>query len=144
MSEIQSWLDEGGASRPADASADAGDLGNSSTENPSDLVSDVPADPDTPPQPLAVVLKSITISPSNPAPISISNGDTPGFIATGTYSDGHTENLTLSVTWEPKPPGIVGITTSGIAVGLDPGKAKITATEPATKKSDSVQVTVVP
>ena len=44
----------------------------------------------------AAVLSSIAVTPPNP---SISDGTTQQFTATGTYTDGSTQNLTNSVTW---------------------------------------------
>src|SRR5439155_25471968 len=47
------------------------------------------------------VLQSITVSPSAP---SIAKGQTQQFVATGTYSDGSTQNLTTMVNWSSSQP----------------------------------------
>jgi hypothetical protein len=50
------------------------------------------------------------------------------FKARGAYTDGHTRDLTSSVSWSSSPQGIVDINASGLATGLKVGAATIHAT----------------
>ncbi|AUH71510.1 Ig-like domain-containing protein [Legionella sainthelensi] len=74
------------------------------------------------------VLTSITV---NPTTAVIADGTTQQFSATGVYSDLSTQPLTSSdgLTWSTSDPSIAAIsTTTGLATGIDPGTATITAT----------------
>jgi 6-phosphogluconolactonase (cycloisomerase 2 family) len=70
------------------------------------------------------VLVSITITPANP---SIKVGTTLQFVATGTYSDNSTQNLSGSVAWTSSKPGIATITASGLATAVAKGTTSIKA-----------------
>lgn len=70
-------------------------------------------------------LVSIAVTPVNP---SITKGATQQFIATGTYSDASTQNLTNSVTWSSSNPAVATIAAGGIASGVGTGTSNITAT----------------
>jgi 6-phosphogluconolactonase (cycloisomerase 2 family) len=74
-------------------------------------------------------LLSIAVTPANP---SIPAGLTVPFTATGTYSDGSTQNLTTSATWTSTNLGVATISnagpTSGTATGVTAGSSSITAT----------------
>jgi len=74
---------------------------------------------------LAPVLSSITVTPAN---ARVSAGNKLQYIATGTYSDGSTQNLTGSVTWLSSNTKVATITTAGVATGLTAGSATIQAT----------------
>ena len=74
-------------------------------------------------------LVSIAVTPSAP---SIAPGTTQQFIATGTYADHSTSVITSSVTWASSNLTVATISnaqgTQGLASGLTPGTALITAT----------------
>jgi hypothetical protein len=75
----------------------------------------------------AAVLQSIAVTPANP---SIAKGLTQQFTATGTYSDGSTQNITTSVTWASGTTSVATIGAStGLATGVSAGTTQITATQ---------------
>jgi len=73
-------------------------------------------------------LVSIGVTPANP---SIANGLTSQFIATGTYTDNSTQNLTTAVTWSSSNSGVASISNTtgskGLASALSQGTVTITA-----------------
>ena len=73
-------------------------------------------------------LTSIKISPQI---ASIPQQTELAFVATGTFADGNTQNLTTSVLWTSSPASVATISnlpaTIGEATGLEPGTATITA-----------------
>ena len=69
-------------------------------------------------------LQSIAVTPANP---SIAKGATQQFTATGTYSDGSTQNLTSQVAWTSSNTTTATITAAGLASGLAVGTSNITA-----------------
>ncbi len=78
----------------------------------------------------AATLSSIAVTPIDP---SIANGFTRQFVATGTYSDGTSENITSLVTWSSGNIGVAtmnpnGNANSGLATGISVGTSSITAT----------------
>ena len=75
-------------------------------------------------------LTAIAITPSTGAlPLGISKG----FVATGTFADGHSADITDAVTWASSAPAVADIGTStGLANGLTLGTTTITATSGAT------------
>ena len=78
----------------------------------------------TPPPP--PTLNSISVSPSSP---SINVGSTLQFSATGTYSDGSTQNLTAAATWVSTNTSVATVGAgSGLATGMGAGSSSITAT----------------
>ena len=64
-----------------------------------------------------VTLLSIAVTPANP---SIAPGTTETFIATGTYSNNTTQNITASVTWSSSVASVATI-TNGKATCDRPG-----------------------
>src|SRR5581483_2598954 len=62
--------------------------------------------------------------------------------ATGTYSNGSTQDLTAFVTWTSSAPSIASINGIGVASGLSTGLASINATYGLT--SASVNLSVAP
>src|SRR5205823_8928902 len=89
----------------------------------------------------AAALVSIAVTPASP---SIAKGLTQAFLATGTYTDSSTLDITTSVNWTSSNTGIatIGLNTgvaTGVAVG---GPVIITATDPSTSKSGTAQLTV--
>src|SRR5208283_3424992 len=74
----------------------------------------------------AAALQSISVTPANP---SITVGETQQFVATGTYSDTSTQNITTSVTWASATTSVATIGAStGLAAGATVGTSQITAT----------------
>ena len=73
-------------------------------------------------------LTSIQVSPQT---ASIPQQTELAFVATGTFADGNTQNLTTSVLWTSSPASVATISnlpaTMGEATGLEPGTATITA-----------------
>ncbi|MGA3322933.1 MAG: kelch repeat-containing protein, partial [Terriglobia bacterium] len=72
-----------------------------------------------------VALVSIAVTPVNP---SITLGNMQQFTATGTYSDGSTQNLTSVASWSSSAPGVATITSGGLATGVALGTSTISAT----------------
>ncbi len=91
----------------------------------------------TPPPP--PTLNSISISPSSP---TINVGSTLQFSATGTYSDGSTQNLTAAAAWVSTNTSVATIGSgSGLATGMNAGGSSITATVGSTS-SPAANLTV--
>ncbi len=84
------------------------------------------------------VLQSITVTPSVP---SISKGQTQQFVATGTYSDGSTQNLTSVVNWSSSQPGVATISSAGLATGMGAGATIIAASSGTVSGSTTLTVT---
>jgi uncharacterized protein YjdB len=84
------------------------------------------------------VLQTITVTPSAP---SIAKGQTQQFMATGTYSDGSTQNLTTSVTWSSSSQGVATISSAGLAMGTGVGTTNVGASLGAVSGSTTLTVT---
>ncbi|HYA88445.1 MAG TPA: Ig-like domain-containing protein [Nitrospirota bacterium] len=88
-------------------------------------------------------LVSLAVTPSSP---SIALGTTQQFIATGTYSDGSTQNLTTAVTWGSSSASVAAISnaagSNGLVTPVVVGSTTITAT--LGSKSGSTTLTVTP
>src|SRR5205823_2292337 len=74
----------------------------------------------------AATLQSITVSAAN---ASLANGTTTQFTATGTFTDGSTQNLTNSVTWTSSNAPVATVSVSGLLTAVSIGSANITATQ---------------
>ena len=77
----------------------------------------------------APTLSSIAVTPANP---SIGTGTTQQFTATGTYSDGSTQNITSQATWTSSSPAATidnqpSSPSRGLATGVSAGTTTITA-----------------
>ena len=70
------------------------------------------------------VLLSIKVTPANP---HIGVGASEQFIATGSFSDNSTENLTSEVTWASATPSVASISITGLARALATGDSSIIA-----------------
>ena len=70
------------------------------------------------------LLVSIAVTPASPAVIK---GKSQKFIATGTYTDGGTKDLTNTVTWSSGNKKVATVTASGVASAVDVGTASIVA-----------------
>jgi hypothetical protein len=71
-------------------------------------------------------LTSITVTPSA---TSISAGGTQQYTATGTYSDGSTEDISSEVNWGSGTTSVATISTGGLATGVADGTSTITASD---------------
>ena len=85
----------------------------------------------------SATLSSITISPVN---TSIAVGATQQYTATGTYSDGTTNNITGTVTWSSNYPNVAAISTSGLATAIASGSTVITAISGSISTSTNLTV----
>src|SRR5262249_43519483 len=56
-------------------------------------------------------------------------GTSTQFMATGTFSDGSTQNLTNTATWASSSTATVNITAAGLATGAGVGSSNVTATQ---------------
>jgi len=74
----------------------------------------------------AATLQSINVSASSS---SIAKGTTVQFTATGTFSDGSTQDLTKTANWASSSPTTVNIGSTGLATGSSIGSSNITATQ---------------
>ncbi len=74
---------------------------------------------------IASALTSIAVTPANPV---ILVGGSQQFSATGTYSDGSTQNLTAQATWVSSAPTIATINAGGMSAGVAAGNTTISAT----------------
>jgi len=70
-------------------------------------------------------LASLSITPNS---ASLSVGATQQISATGTYTDGSTQNLTSSSSWASSNAGVVSVSNSGLAMAASVGEATITST----------------
>jgi uncharacterized protein YjdB len=89
------------------------------------------------------LLKSIALTP---AAKSIPNGTTQALVATGTFSDGTTKDISASVDWSSSDPTIATVSNAsadkGTATGAAPGAVTIKATDAATTLTGSTGLTV--
>ena len=69
-------------------------------------------------------LVSMTISPPN---ATVATGNSLQYTATGTYTDGSTQNLTGVSTWTSSDPAVSSISSSGLATALADGTVTISA-----------------
>ncbi len=87
-------------------------------------------------------LVSLSITPTNP---SIALGTIQQFVATGTFSDGTTQDLTTSVNWTSSNAGVAAISNTAGSNGrgstVSPGSTTITANSGSTSGSTTLTVT---
>ena len=87
-------------------------------------------------------LVSLAITPTNP---SIAKGTNQQFTATGTYSDGTTQNLTTAVTWSSSSIGVATISNAagskGLATSVTAGLTTIKATSGAVTRTTTLTIT---
>ncbi|MGO9640153.1 MAG: beta strand repeat-containing protein [Candidatus Acidiferrales bacterium] len=86
-------------------------------------------------------LSSIAVTPAN---ASISLGGSQQFTATGTFSDGSSQNLTSSVTWTSASPSVATISSNGLATAVATGGTTIQATSGSIIGSTGLTVTPPP
>ena len=63
-----------------------------------------------------------------PPAISVAQGNTQQFTATGVFTDGTTQDLTASATWTTLNQGVATVSNSGLATGTASGASTIVAT----------------
>lgn len=73
------------------------------------------------------ILASIAIAPLNP---TLAVGASLQFQASGTLTDGTTQDVTGAVTWSSETPSVATITAAGLASAVAPGSTTITTTHP--------------
>lgn len=83
-------------------------------------------------------VSSISVTPTAP---SVAAGLTQQMTATGTLSNGSSENLTGSVSWSSGNSAVATVSASGLVTSKTPGTAVITATDGAVSGSDTLTVT---
>jgi 6-phosphogluconolactonase (cycloisomerase 2 family)/urocanate hydratase len=87
-------------------------------------------------------LASIAVTPTNP---SIANGLSTQFIATGTYSDNSTQDLTATVAWTSSTATVASVSNAagfnGLATAASPGSTTIAAASGAVSGSTTLTVT---
>ena len=76
-----------------------------------------------------------------PATASVALGRTQQFTATGTYTDGSSQNLTASAAWTSSTPAVATVSGNGLATSVTQGSATITATQGAINGSATLTVT---
>lgn len=82
-------------------------------------------------------LMSLAVSPANPI---VPKGETQQLTATGTFSDGSTQNMTSAVAWTSSLPAVVSISTGGLATAQATGTAALVATSGSITGQDTVTV----
>ncbi|MFB9141920.1 Ig-like domain-containing protein [Vibrio artabrorum] len=80
------------------------------------------------------VLTEIHLTPPQ---VSIPKGTTKQLGAQGLYSDGHSHNLTQSVSWQSTDPNIARVTSHGLLIGADAGNTEVTASLGSVSSQDS-------
>ncbi|MET0591502.1 MAG: hypothetical protein ABW133_02310, partial [Polyangiaceae bacterium] len=93
-------------------------------------------------------LSSVTIAP-DPGAISLGGTTTLQFVATGTYSNGSSQNITALCTWDSATPATATISnapgTKGVATGLAAGSTVISVECPGSpNRTDTTNLTVTP
>ena len=83
------------------------------------------------------VLASIIVSPTSSTTRVNSSVQ---FAATGTYTDGTVSNVTNSVSWSSSNTSVASVNGSGLATGVGPGTATITATNGTIRGTASLAV----
>ena len=69
-------------------------------------------------------LKTITVTPAN---ATVAKGENLQLVATGVYSDGSTQVLTDSVTWQTNKSAIAAVSEQGQVTGMGEGAAQVSA-----------------
>src|SRR5215813_6790600 len=91
--------------------------------------------------PLIVSKASLEALSINPSSATIALGTSTQLVATGTYTDKTTQDLTQLVKWEADQPGIVTVNASGVAVSKSVGNTAVSASLDG--RSGSNQITVL-
>ncbi len=91
--------------------------------------------------PTPPTLSSIAVTPANQ---TISTGATQQYIATGTYTDSSTQNITSQVSWASSNTSAATISSAGLATGVSAGSSTITATLSSITGSTTLTVQATP
>jgi uncharacterized protein YjdB len=86
----------------------------------------------------AATLTSLAVTPVNP---TIAKGTTQQLVATGTYSDATTQDLSAQVTWTVEVPSVATVSSTGLAMGTSMGSTHITAAMGSVSGSTILSVT---
>jgi uncharacterized protein YjdB len=86
------------------------------------------------------VLSSIAVTPANP---HLEAGSTVQLTATGTSTDGSTQDITNSVEWTASPTSVTSVSKAGLVTGQGPGRAMISAVSGGVTGADTILVSVV-
>jgi len=89
----------------------------------------------------APTLNSISLTPSNP---TLSAGATQQFNATGSYSDGSTQNVTGQAQWNSSKPAVATIGAGGLATAIAPGVTSVSASLSGVNSSTQLTVQASP
>ena len=89
---------------------------------------------------LTVTAAGLTSLSVTPATASVPLGINQQFSATGTYSDGSTQNLSSTVKWTSSATSVATISGSGLATTLAPGSTTIAASSGAITGSSTLKV----
>jgi chitinase len=89
----------------------------------------------------SVILNSIEVTPANPL---VEAGADQQFTATGTFSDGHTEDVTGTATWSSSDSSVATINSSGLAHAVSGGSSTIAATSGGFTGSTTMNVSESP
>jgi len=90
---------------------------------------------------VAPTLVSIAVTPANAANLA---GATQQFTATGTYSDGSSQNVTSQATWSSSKTTVATISASGLATAVSAGSTTISATLAGVTGSTTLTVQTPP
>jgi len=90
---------------------------------------------------LTVIPPVITSLAINPSSVSVHKGLTQQLIASGSFSDGSTRDLTASVQWISSAPAVVGMNSTGLATALNQGSATIRAVSGGISTTATITVT---
>src|SRR5271169_705240 len=82
-------------------------------------------------------LASIAVTPQTP---SLTPNHSVQLSATGTFTDGTTQDLSSVVTWSSTPTSVLTISATGLATANSPGDATVTASEGSVTGSDALAV----
>ncbi|MCS6124993.1 DUF1566 domain-containing protein [Shewanella baltica] len=84
------------------------------------------------------VITAIEVTPS---PVNVAKGQTQPLVATATYSDTTSSDVSSSVTWTPVDTNTATVTSAGVLSGVEVGSTTVTATKDGIT-SNTVNVTV--
>lgn len=89
----------------------------------------------------AVTVSSIAVTPAN---ATVAVGGSQQFVAIATYSDSSTAVVTSTATWTSSSTATATVLSNGVATGVTPGSAIITATSGGKSGSGNLTVTATP
>jgi len=87
----------------------------------------------------AAALSSITIAPN---PVALTKGIVRQLVATGTFTDGTTQDYTQQLNWTTTNPNVSLVDGNGVISGVGVGSASVAGTDPATGQVGTAPVTV--